>query len=172
MIIKGPAPLIIRNQRAHRWFNPVAVSLVGLFSMAACGSVGAPATVIPAKAVLPIAIGCLLALGLVLLMIWTCRPVDRLVLSSELMSRPPNFAYQPTQIREVSFGPDPHEDYAESRLPFRLCQATVWPAGGWKLKLIVSAGDAARLRAWAEAKGISVNDPGGHATPGPRSEPS
>jgi hypothetical protein len=163
IIIKGPAPLVIRNHRAHRWVNVVALGLLVSFSLVAWWAINAPLRVLPPKMVLPVAIGSLVSLFLLLVGLSTCRPVERLVLSEELLPCPPRLPYQPAQIREVSFGPDPHDDYAESAVPIRLCQAIVTPARGRAFNLIVSVGDAARLSGWAVARGITVHDAGGYS---------
>ena len=77
----------------------------------------------------------------------------------------------PKDIRAIHVGPDPDEDYAEARLPFPLCLVTI-EAGRRKLRLVASAGDAARLREWAERKGIAVVDPQGLSTRPVGSEPA
>jgi hypothetical protein len=94
------------------------------------------------------------------------NPVTRLVLDNELLADPGLRRYPPADIRDIRIGPDPQEDYAEPDLPVRLCQATVKPAGGRTIRLIVSIGDAARLRAWAERHRIPVRDADGYSTRG------
>ena len=64
----------------------------------------------------------------------------------------------------ISFAHDPLEDYVENKLPIRMCEVTIERRRGRRLKLIVSTGDAARLREWAEGKGVVVEDPMGYAT--------
>jgi hypothetical protein len=98
------------------------------------------------------------------------QPVKRLKLGDELRAYPMR-RMEPKDIRAIHFGPDPDEDYAEGKLPFPVCQVTV-EGRRRKLRLVTSAGEAARLREWAERKGIAVIDPEGFATRGVRDEPS
>jgi hypothetical protein len=98
--------------------------------------------------------------SLVALLVYLGRlPVRRLKLGDEVQAYP-RCRLGPKDIRAIHVGPDPDEDYAEARLPFPLCLVTV-EAGRRKLRLVASAGDAARLREWAERKGIAVVDPQG-----------
>ena len=70
-------------------------------------------------------------------------PVKRLKLGVELRAYP-RCRMEPKDICAIHFGPDPDEDYAEVKLPFPLCQVTV-QGRRRKLRLVASAGDAARL---------------------------
>jgi hypothetical protein len=89
-------------------------------------------------------------------------PIKRLKLGDQLRAYP-TARWEPKDIRAIHFGPDPDEDYAEAKLPFPLCQVTV-EGRRRKLRLVASAGDAARLREWAERKGVTVDDPQGLST--------
>jgi hypothetical protein len=157
-------PPTIRNQRAYRWPSVSVVVLVGTFWFVICGLLSKS----PSRnwtlfeLVVVIAAACITALMFQVFQ-WL-RPVDRLILNDESLVAPALASYKPADIRQISFGPDPHEDYAEATLPIKLCQAIVTPARGRRLRLIVSAGDAVRLRQWAERRGIAVTDPDGYST--------
>jgi hypothetical protein len=88
-------------------------------------------------------------------------PVKRLKVGERLQAYP-RARMEPKDIRAIHFGPDPDEDYVETKLPFPTCQVTV--EGRRTLRLVASAGDAARLRAWAERRGVPVDDPQGYST--------
>jgi hypothetical protein len=107
--------------------------------------------------------------GAVLLVVFSLvyQPLEHLALADEMEVLPGLRRYPAKDIREVSFGPDPAEDYVEQHLPIRLCEAAIQPKVGRPIRLIVSAGDAARLRGWADGKGIAVRDPEGYAACGP-----
>lgn len=92
------------------------------------------------------------------------NPVERIKLGDRL-ERWPGGGYAPSDLAHIEFGPDPAEDYHDHPLPFPLCQATITPQMGRPLRLIVSTGDAARLREWAADHGIPVSDPGGYSCP-------
>src|SRR5258708_155372 len=72
----------------------------------------------------------------------------------------PGRRYLPVDIREIAFGPDPAEDYDDTATPARLCEAHARLRRG-KLRLVVSVGDARRVRAWGVRHGIAVSDPAG-----------
>jgi hypothetical protein len=86
-------------------------------------------------------------------------PVERIKLYEVLEAQPGNVFYHPSTIALVAFGPDPAEDYAESLLPVLLCQVRISMCNGLQLPMIVSAGDAARIREWAVNREIAVSDP-------------
>jgi hypothetical protein len=98
------------------------------------------------------------------------RPVKRLKLGDQLRAYP-TARWEPKDIRAIRFGTDPAEDYAEAKLPFPLCQVTV-EGRRRNLRLVASAGDAARLHAWAERKGVAVDDPQGLSSRCARPEPA
>jgi hypothetical protein len=95
---------------------------------------------------------------------WISHPVSRVNLGLLLETWPGGMRYRPSTVTQIAFGPDPSEDYAESSVPVRMCQATIRIRDGWKFPLIVTADDAARLREWATEKSIVVMDPVGYAT--------
>jgi hypothetical protein len=99
------------------------------------------------------------------------QPVRRLKLGDELHVFPVR-RLEPADIRAIRLASDPDEDYVESKLPVPFCQVTVDPRRGRPIQLVVSAGDAARLREWAERKGIAVIDPEGYSTGGVRNKAS
>jgi hypothetical protein len=90
--------------------------------------------------------------------------VARVKLGALLQTFPGGLAHPPSMISDISFGPDPAEDYAESPLPVRMCQATIALLNGRRFQLIVSAGDAIRLHEWATKKGITVSDSDGYSS--------
>ena len=102
---------------------------------------------------------------------WIPHPVSRVNLGLLLETWPGGMRYRPSTVTQIAFGPDPAEDYVESGLPVRLCQATFALRDGWKFPLVVTAEDAARLREWAIEKGIVVSDPDGYANVRGRKEP-
>jgi hypothetical protein len=95
---------------------------------------------------------------------WIPHPVRRVNLGLLLETWPGGMRYRPSAVTQIAFGPDPAEDYAESGLPVRLCQAMFTLRDGWKFPLVVTADDAARLREWAMGKSIVVSDSDGYAT--------
>ena len=75
------------------------------------------------------------------------------------------------EIRAFHFAHDPDEDYVERNLPIPMCELTV-ELQKRKLLLIVSFGDAARVREWAERVGVTVIDPEGYSARWARIEPA
>jgi len=72
----------------------------------------------------------------------------------------------PVPVRSVTrvvFTPDPAEDYAESEVPVHLCQAFIELESEKRFELLLDETDAARLRDWALAKGITICDCDGYA---------
>jgi hypothetical protein len=84
--------------------------------------------------------------------------VKRLKLGDEVRTSPSS-RFAPKDIRVISFAADPREDYVEQTLPIPLCELTIARQRGRLLKLIVSLGDASRVREWAEQHGVPVDDP-------------
>lgn len=94
------------------------------------------------------------------------RPVHRIKLGDELRAFPkPGGRHLPANIRAIRFSNDEDGDYIEGDLPVPLCQVMIEPRRGRRIRLVASAGDAARLREWAERHGIQVADPYGLAVP-------
>lgn len=98
------------------------------------------------------------------------QPVRRLKLGEDLQAIPAG-RIKPADIAAIRLAPDRDEDYVESKLPVPLCEATVEGRRGRPIRLVVSAGDATRLRDWAERKGVVVDDPHGYSNRGVRNGP-
>jgi hypothetical protein len=62
----------------------------------------------------------------------------------------------PNDIEAFRLSADPDEDYVESVTPIRLYQLTVEPRRGSRFQLVITAGDAGRLRTWAERMRVTV----------------
>jgi len=86
------------------------------------------------------------------------EPVKRLKLGSELRAIPVTKC-KLKDICVIRFAHDPLEDYAEKSLPIQFCEVAILRHNGRPLKLIISFGDAARVREWAEQHGVAVDDP-------------
>jgi hypothetical protein len=159
----------IRNQRYRGWPGWLWIGGWGLLWMpvAVVVETGTPdywrVLVLPATSLLMVA-------SCVPLIVFLDRqPVRRLRLGDDLRGGGRRFG--PAGVRAIRLTADPDEDYVESRLPIRLCQVTVETRRGCPLRLVVSVGDAARLRRWAEGKGIAVIDPEGYSARGGPKEP-
>ena len=76
-----------------------------------------------------------------------------------------DFRFTSRAASRIRFAPDPSEDYADSDQPIHLCEATIEIGVGKQFRLIVSESDAQRLRQWAAAEGIIVNDCDGYQPP-------
>ena len=85
-------------------------------------------------------------------------PIRRLKLGAELRTTP-NAKYALKDIQVIAFSPDPLEDYVEKSLPIQYFEVAIVRYKGRPLKLIVSFGDASRIREWAEQHGVAVDDP-------------
>jgi hypothetical protein len=95
-------------------------------------------------------------------------PVEWVLVGSSLVAIRKGI-YDPGDVDTIRFGPDPDEDYAEQEgeAPIPLTQATFVRSRGRRLRLVIDTADAARVRAWAEARGIPVIDPGGYSSARP-----
>jgi hypothetical protein len=111
----------------------------------------------------------MLASFIVLLIKIDRQPPNRLKLGDELWAVPAG-RVAPKDIRAFRFAHDPDEDYIEFKLPIPSCELTV-ELRKRKLRLIVTFGDALRVREWAERHGVSVIDPEGYSTRWSRKEP-
>jgi hypothetical protein len=89
------------------------------------------------------------------------RPPKRLKLG-EVAWVVPGPRVQPKDIRAFHFARDPDEDYVEKGVPIPWCELTI-EYRKCRRQLIVSFGDAARVREWAEQKGVTVIDPEGYS---------
>jgi len=160
----------ILNQRYRSWPGLFSIAGWALFWMAAAAIVetrtpdGWRVGVFPATLLLIIG-------SWVPLMVFLGRqPVRRLKLGDDL--RAAGRRLEPADVRAIRMAPDPDEDYVESKLPIPLCQVTVEGRRGRPIRLVVSVGDAGRLREWAERKGIEVIDPEGYSAGRGRREPA
>jgi hypothetical protein len=82
----------------------------------------------------------------------------------------PGREYQPGDIREIVFAPDPAEDYDDSATPARRCEVRARLRGRGELRLIASVVDGRRVRDWAARRGIAVAETG-QVLSGPGSGP-
>jgi hypothetical protein len=166
---------VIRNQRYRGWRVFVYLCIWGMFWMGSALALeiwlsppiyyGFPwhrllwlAWVVP-----------MLASFIALLIRMDREPPKRLKLGDDLWSVPAG-RVAPKDIRAFRFAHDPDEDYIESTLPIPSCELTV-ELHKRKLHLIVSFGDALRVREWAERHGVAVIDPEGYSTRWSRGEP-
>jgi hypothetical protein len=90
-------------------------------------------------------------------------PVERVNLGTELTANLYR-SYDPDDIIALHFAADPAEDYADVEAPVRVVGITVELSDGRNLRLVVSTGDAARLREWSAQVGVLVIDPDGYST--------
>ena len=74
--------------------------------------------------------------------------MERLKLGDELRAYPSG-RFRPADLVAIRFAPDADEDHAEDKLPVPWCQVAVESRRERTIRLVVSAGDAARLREWA-----------------------
>jgi hypothetical protein len=77
----------------------------------------------------------------------------------------PLLRFPARKVRQVTFAPDPAEDYLESDRRTRLCEASVGMDSGKHFHLILDEADAERLRHWAATRGITVRDCDGYRPP-------
>jgi hypothetical protein len=161
----------IRNQRYHGW--PVWACL-GVWA-----GLWIPAVLVADKVVPPhrhtlAGAGCcslMMASFVVTLRHLDARPVQRIKLGDELRAFPlPGRRHTPADIRTVRFESDDDEDFAEGDLPVPRCRVTIVTRKGRPYRLVASAGDAVRLREWAQGHGVPVVDPHGLAG-GPSEKP-
>ena len=75
------------------------------------------------------------------------------------------FRFAARTVSRIRFAPDPAEDYAEAERKVQLCQVIVEMDLKRQFRMIVDEVDAQRLRQWAVAKGINVNDCDGYRPP-------
>jgi hypothetical protein len=99
------------------------------------------------------------------------HPIRRLRLGEDLQVVPA-YRLKPADIRCIRMAADPDEDYVESKLPVPLCLVTLEGRRGRPIRLVVSVGDATRLRDWAERKGVILDDPHGYSSRGVRNGPA
>ena len=160
----------IRNQRYHGW--PAAALIAGWFGvwLAAVGILEWTTPRAWEKQILVATAIPILVTFFILIRHLDLRPVERLRVGDELRAYPSG-RFQPADLVSIQFSPDADEDYAEDKLPVPWCQVAVRGRRGRTIRLVASAGDAARLRQWAERHGIAVLDPHGCTTPASRDRP-
>ena len=152
----------IRNHRYHFWPPAIVFAIVGVICLTVAVVLGGW---------LPRDLRALAIVGTIIIFAATTsfalrrlpHPVARIKLGAFLQTFPGGLAHPPSMISDLSFGPDPAEDYVETPLPVRMCQARIIMRDGRRFQLIVSAGDAARLREWATHMGVAVEDVHGHS---------
>jgi hypothetical protein len=161
----------IRNHRYHGWPAAVVFAIVGVLCLPMAVAM---LSWLPKEAAPLVLVGTIILYALMasLMVRRLPHPVSRVKLGAFLQTFPGGLAHPPSMISDIAFGPDPAEDYAESPLPVRMCQARIIMRDGRRFQLIVSAGDAARLREWATEMGVAVKDPHGHSTREIRNEAS
>jgi hypothetical protein len=98
------------------------------------------------------------------------RRVFRVKLGDELRVVPGR-RLEPGEIAALRLSPDPDEDYVESITPIPLRLLTVEPRRGSRFHMVITAGDAGRLRAWADRKRVAVSDSEGCSTGQLRTDP-
>ncbi|MBO0698688.1 MAG: hypothetical protein J2P46_09860 [Zavarzinella sp.] len=155
----------IRNQR-YRGPWPGWLWIVGwmLFWMGASGAVELWTPSDRRSLVYPSTLGLMLISFVILMLLLEGRQsVRRLKLGEDLLAAPVG-RLKPMDIGAIRLAPDRDEDYVESKLPVPLCEVAVEGRRGRPIRLVVSAGDAARLREWAQRNGVAVIDPEGYST--------
>ena len=155
----------IRNHRYQAWPAMPAFIVLGLICLAG----GLPLVLwLSHDLAMPVMVGTVIAWVGAASVVLPRLPhsVSRVKLGVLLQTYPGGTSLRPSLITEVAFGPDPAEDYAEGSMPVRMCEARISVRGRSQFQLIVSAGDAVRLREWATEKGITVTDSDGYSTPG------
>lgn len=157
----------IRNQRYRGWPVPVMLGTWGVIWMAGAFVLeywlmptvyyGVPYHLLMwVFWVLP-----MLASLIVILIKVDCRPPKRIKLGDDVWVVP-GPRVQPKLIVAFHFARDPDEDYVENSLPIPWCELSIEFRKHWR-RMIVSFGDAARIREWAEQKGVTVIDPEGYS---------
>jgi len=152
------ADVYIRNWRPSRWRVRSVAALLLLFWIAMFGVVA----LVPATRGLLYAFAVLLPslLTTVFVFAWaaTHSPIDRMRLTDGIEAWPRGH-YTPKRISHIELGPDPAEDYVEKPVPVPLCALTVVLHSAAPLRMIVSRGDALRLKEWAARHNVEVRDP-------------
>jgi hypothetical protein len=148
--------LTICNRRRERWPAVVAGLSLVAFWAGVCGLtvIRIPDRfIIVAAAAFGVSVAGMIVFGFLL---FVRRPVDGLTLGDRLVPRPGEFGYSPDQIRRVTFGPDPAEDYVESPVPAAVCSVLVALKAYGSYRLLAAVEEARRLRDWAMARRIEV----------------
>jgi hypothetical protein len=155
--------VVIRNRRYRVWPGLVLLVGLGFFWLIVAGLVIRWQPELSGHVII---VGTVIAFAVSggIAQQWIPHPVSRVHLGLFVETWPGGMRYPASSVTQIAFGPDPAEDYAESGLPVRLCQAMFALRDGWRFPLVVTADDAAWLREWALEKAIAVNDPDGYAT--------
>jgi hypothetical protein len=155
--------VVIRDRRYRRWPGLVLLVGLGFVWLIVAGLI---IFWLPGESGKIVIVGAMLAFGVSggIAQHWIPHPVSRVNLGLFLETWPGGMRYRPSNVTQISFGPDPAEDYVESFVPVHMCQAMIHLRDGTKFALVVTADDAGRLRDWAVQKEILVNDPDGYAT--------
>ena len=151
--------IVIRNRRPNRLVAPAVFLGLGLFWIGVCVFlvVGQPERWPLVSGV----VGVVLAIASCALAAWalTRDPVYVWKLG-RCLSTWPGPPYSPAVIHHIDIGPDPHEDYVDADEAVAACEVAVLLRPRGSVRMIVSIGDARRLREWADGHGIPVRDPG------------
>ncbi|HKA07466.1 MAG TPA: hypothetical protein VKD71_09430 [Gemmataceae bacterium] len=152
------ADIFIRNWRPIRW--RLRCICAG-FALAWIGLIGS-LFFLPTSQIQLYALAVFLPLLLISMCTFTWvvtrNPIDRLRLGDDIGAFPRGL-YARTRISHIELGPDPAEDYVEKPVPVPLCALTVVVDNAAPLKMIVSRGDALRLKEWASRHHVEVRDP-------------
>jgi hypothetical protein len=150
--------IFIRNWRPSRWrvryfaagFALTCIGMGGLLLYSRNSQV----TVYALVALIPV----LLTSVIVFTCALSLRPIDRIRLGDGIDAWP-RAHYKRSQISHIELGPDPAEDYVDKPLPIPLCALTVVLTHDSSIRMIVSRGDALRLKEWASRHNVEVRDP-------------
>jgi hypothetical protein len=148
--------LSIRNRRPDRltrWL--VGAGLAGVWSVLILAHRAGLLDWLPADFGIIVCIVGIMSCG-VLAFLLTLDPARHWKLGEKLVVWPGR-EYTVGDVREITFGPDPAEDYDDAVAPARGCEVRARLRRG-ELRLIASAGDARRVRDWAVRQGIAVTD--------------
>jgi hypothetical protein len=150
--------VIIRNWRPSRWrVRYIAAGFV-LFWLSSCAALLFMPPPVMRVYALAVLVPEIVISGFVLARVVTHSPIDRIRLGDGIDVWPRGL-YALSRISHIQLGPDPAEDYVEKPLPIPLCALTVVVHNTSALKMIVSRGDALRLKEWASRHQVEVRDP-------------
>jgi hypothetical protein len=145
----------IRNHAYHPWPVIVGGLLFFFFWAAACVSGGWKLS-INGLVLLVALLLCFFQLFVFGLLLLKLRPVERIKLGDDIQVWPGSKRYAPDVIKQISFEPDPKEDYRDLALPIRHREVRIDLRPRGSFRLLVSIGDAQRIREWAVTKGAAV----------------
>jgi hypothetical protein len=146
--------LTIQNQRPRRWHAIVILTLVATFFAGVCGGLGAPMSMVVEVLW---SLGTLLSLvGALVLAAFVRHPTPSFRLTNIVQAPPGGPVYSPELIDRIEFASDPAEDYAEGRIPERLCEIRIYPQHRDCFHLIATVTDALWVCQWAEQRRIAI----------------